>query len=262
VSRFLLLVGSGLLLSACGGVDPIDQTLDQTLWNLTSIEGADIDVLPAASIGFGEGEMGGTTGCNTIGGAFRVVPNSDTISIGPLRSSLAACPSQGLAGRERAMMASLQSAARYEVTTQGLELKDATGQVLSMYEAVEPELAGTTWDVIGYNTGTQAVRSVVNGTTLTLEFDEAGKAGGSSGCNTYDGPYTTSGDYSVVGGQPVTIGPIASTKMACVEPDGVMEQESQFLAALTSSGLWRLVGANLELRGVDGALQVSAAPSG
>ena len=160
------------------------------------------------------------------------------------------------------MMASLQSAARYEVTTQGLELKDATGQVLSMYEVVEPELAGTTWDVIGYNTGTQAVRSVVNGTTLTLEFDEAGKAGGSSGCNTYDGPYTTSGDYSVVGGQPVTIGPIASTKMACVEPDGVMEQESQFLAALTSSGLWRLVGANLELRGVDGALQVSAAPSG
>jgi len=39
-----------------------------------------------------------------------------------------------------------------------------------------------------------------------------------------------------------------------------MEQESQFVAALGNSDLWRLVGANLELRGSESALQVSALP--
>lgn len=258
--RLGCLVIIGVVVSVCGGDEPIDQTLDQTLWRLTSIGDSEINIDPTASIGFGEGEIGGTTGCNSFGGGYRVVPDSDAISIGPLRSSLAACSSEALAVRERAMMASLQVAARYKITGGGMELMTANGEVLSVYETIEPALADTAWTVIGYNTGTQAVRSVISGVELSLEFDESENVSGSSGCNTFSGIFETSGEYTVVGGQMLNIGELASTKVACLQPEGVMEQEAQFLAALANSGLWRFVGSNLELRDSEGALQISAIP--
>ena len=259
--RYLLFAGLGLLfVAACGG-DPISQELDQTLWQLDSITNAEIVEDPPASIAFAEAEIGGTTGCNTFGGAYRTVPDSDSISIGPLRSTLEACPSEELAVRERAMMASLQSAARYEVTSDGLELRDANGEVLSTYSVLTPSLEETSWVVIGYNTGTESVRSVIIGSEITIEFSDASSVGGSSGCNTYMGGYELSGEYSVVGGQAIEISDLANTEIACMTPEGVMEQEGQYLAALRNSDLWRLVGTNLELRSSDGALQVSAIPS-
>jgi len=258
--RLGCLVVLGLVVSVCGGNEPLDQTLDQSLWRLTSVADSEINIEPPASIGFGEGEIGGTTGCNSFGGSYRVVPDSDTISIGPLRSSLAACSSEALAVRERAMMASLQVAVRYKITGAGMELMTANGEVLSVYEAIEPELADSAWTVIGYNTGTQAVRSVISGTELTLEFDESENVRGSSGCNTFSGIFETNGEYTVVGGQMLNISELASAKAACPQPEGVMDQESQFLAALANSGLWRFVGSNLELRDSEGALQVSASP--
>ena len=252
--RLLFPAGLGLLMTACGGGEAIDQMIDQTLWRLVTIAGADIDSEPPASIGFGEGEVGGTTGCNTFGGVYNAAPDDDTISIGPLRSTLVACRSEALAARERAMMASLQSAARYLITADGLELRDGVGEVLSTCEAVEPDLAGSTWDVTGYNTGTQAVRSLLGDTQLTLEFDVSGNVAGSSGCNTFTGAYETTGEYTVVGGQPLSIGPLATTKIFCIAPEGVVEQEGQFQTALANSDVWRLVGSELELRDNDGAL--------
>lgn len=260
MSRRLALVCFGLFLGACGGTEPIDQTLDETLWSLVSVTDVDLEVEPPASIGFGEGEVGGTTGCNTFGGAFRVVPDSDFISIGPLRSTLSACPFQELAARERAMMAGLQAAVTYQMTEAGLLLFGTTGEVISTYASLEPDLADTSWVVLGFNTGNQSLRTVLAGTELTFEFDET-SISGSAGCNTFNGVYETSGEYRVVGGQSIDVGPLASTKKACLEPDGTMEQESQFLGALDATGLWRLVGSNLEMRDVDGILQVSAVPA-
>ena len=120
-----------LVIAACGGSEAVDQTLDQTLWRLTSIGELDIAANPFASIGFGEGQVGGTTGCNSFGGSYRVVPDSDSISIGPLRSTLAACPSDALAARERVMMSTLQGAATYLITGETLELKGGDGEVIS-----------------------------------------------------------------------------------------------------------------------------------
>ena len=116
--------------------------------------------------------------------------------------------------------------------------------------------------VIGYNTGAQAVRTALAGTELTLEFQDAGSFGGLSGCNTYSGDYETTGEYGVVAGQTFSVGELAATEIACLEPDGVMEQEIRFLEAMANSDLWRLVGANLELRDAAGALQISAVPAG
>jgi heat shock protein HslJ len=44
--------------------------------------------------------------------------------------------------------------------------------------------------------------------------------------------------------------------MACAEPEGVMEQEAQYLAALQTAAIYKLEGNRLQLRTADSALAV------
>ena len=76
-----------------------------------------------------------------------------------------------------------------------------------------------------YNNGQEAVVSVILGTEITAYFGEDGQLTGSAGCNNYTATYEIDGDQ-------IKIGPAATTRMACGEPEGVMEQEAAYLAAL------------------------------
>lgn len=157
-------------------------------------------------------------------------------------------------------MAGLQAAVTYQVTETGLDLFGATGVILSSYVSLEPDLANSAGVVLVINTENQSLRTVLTGTELTFEFDEA-PVSGLSGCDTFSGSYQANGEYRVVGGHLIDFGRLASTEKAGLEPDGIMEQESQFHAALANTPLWRVVGSNLELRDVEGSLQVSAFPA-
>ena len=48
-----------------------------------------------------------------------------------------------------------------------------------------------------------------------------------------------------------------TTRRQCVEPEGIMAQEQQFLQALTVARQYRLTEGRLELRDSKGSLQVS-----
>ncbi len=111
----------------------------------------------------------------------------------------------------------------------------------------DADLAGTSWEVTGYDDGSQAVTSVLAGTTLTANFGEDGTLTGNSGCNDYSGPYKVTGNQ-------IGIGPLSSTKKACSDPVGVMDQESQYLAALENAQVFIVEGNTLELRLVDGTV--------
>ena len=94
------------------------------------------------------------------------------------------------------------------------------------------------------------VTSVVAGTAPTATFDTtAGTISGDAGCNQYSGP-------AVIDGTAITIGPLMSTKMACVD-DAATGQEGAYLAALEAATTFELRGTTLELRDDTGALQVS-----
>ena len=71
--------------------------------------------------------------------------------------------------------------------------------------------------------------------------------GGSSGCNTYDGPYTTNGNIAA-------IGPLATTRMACAED--VMAQETAFLAALQGVGRIERRAQSILLQDINGGTVV------
>src|SRR5262249_51254087 len=96
-----------------------------------------------------------------------------------------------------------------------------------------------------YNSGRGAVVSLVAGTEITARFAPAGLAG-TAGCNPYLAGYTADGAA-------LTITPPVSTRRACAEPPGVMEQEAAYLAALPTTARYRTGGDRLTLEQDDGA---------
>jgi len=102
----------------------------------------------------------------------------------------------------------------------------------------------------GYNNGKQAVISVLRGTHITARFAEDGRVTGSAGCNRYFTSWETAAES-------ISIGMPATTRMACAEPDGIMEQEQHYLQALARAHAYILKPDRLELRDRNGSLQVS-----
>lgn len=83
-------------------------------------------------------------------------------------------------------------------------------------------LLGDSWTVTAVD-GEQ----VPEGVAVTMAFTEDGSLGGMAPCNRY----ATSFD---IGGELVSVGPIAATRMLC--PDEVMVRENRFFAALVAVG--------------------------
>ena len=116
-------------------------------------------------------------------------------------------------------------------------------------------LEGTTWVLVSYGDPSDP-QAVLEGSEITAEFDSVeGTVKGLAGCNSYFGNYE-------VDGNAITFGLLGATLMACLEPEGIMQQESAYLAALDSAATYRIQGDKLEMRNADGAvaLQFIAKP--
>lgn len=153
---------------------------------------------------------------------------------------------------EAALFDSLPKATGFAVDGDTLTLKSADGSTLGTFSAQTQDLADTSWVVTGYNNGKGGVVSTINGTEVTLAFSTDGAISGSGGCNKITGPYTASDGT-------ISFGDLASTAMACPEPEGVMEQETEFLAALATAATYSIEGDRLEMRTADDAIAVSFA---
>lgn len=234
-------------------------SLEGTTWKLIAYIDAngqltipvrDVD----ATVMFQDGQLSGNTGCNNYFGSYTVDGNTLTIAE-PLGSTMMACPDP-LMAQEQAVLTNLASAASYQLVANQLQIFDANGQVVLAFEPLAmASLTGTNWSATMINNGRGAVSGLVEGTEVTAVFGEDGTVSGSAGCNRYTGSYQ-------VDGANITIGPLVSTMMMCVDPE-VMTQEAAYLAALENSATFAITGDALELRAADGALQVSyvAAPA-
>ena len=81
-------------------------------------------------------------------------------------------------------------------------------------------------------------------TEVTLRFS-AEKLTGSAGCNGYFASYQTGDDRQL------SITDIASTEMWCLQPEGIMEQETKFLQWLNKANSYRINDDQLTLYGND-----------
>ena len=86
-------------------------------------------------------------------------------------------------------------------------------------------LADTSWVLESY--GPQAAPLLpIGDTVITAEFDGSeATLGGSAGSNSY------SAGYTIADGRP-TLSALAWTERACLDPEGVMDQEQTYLTAL------------------------------
>ncbi len=126
--------------------------------------------------------------------------------------------------------------------TSGAGASSSSGASRAGSPAAPATLEGTPWTLTAY-TGTDGKSAPVPATVEATATFADGKVTGSAGCNTYTASYTVSG-------QKLTIGPAATTQMACPPPASVVE--AAFLAALGNVASYAIDGSTLELQGSDG----------
>jgi len=243
----------GVALTACsaGGQS---QTLEGTNWLLESLRGESVLSETTVTAGFQvNGRMSGSTGCNNYNAAYTT--DGDMITISPGATTLMACPTPIIA-QGSAFLDMLASATTYKIEGNEMEFKDNSGAVIAKFSALElVSLEYSSWQVIGYNNGKQAVVSVIIGTEITVNFGEDGTLSGYAGCNNFNATYEVDGDN-------ISIGPASATRMFCPEPDGITEQEVQYLAALETAATYLIEVDKMEMRTAEGALAATFRTAG
>ena len=190
-----------------------------------AVEGA-LTVVPDgqyADAQFTANRVKGFAGCNDYDAVYRAGGRMLLVSMPVL--TLAFC-SEDANGFEQTYMSLLQASRFYSVRAGTLTIRGPEREILLMFDAAPRNPLLGSWVVDSYQTSTGSVTQPLPDTELTAVFRFA-KVSGSSGCNTYQGPYTSNESIAA-------IGPLATTRMACAED--VMTQETDFLAALQGVG--------------------------
>jgi heat shock protein HslJ len=104
-------------------------------------------------------------------------------------------------------------------------------------------LEGTSWRLTSYD-GKQPIP----GRNVTVTFSN-GSMRGSAGCNSFQGKYQ-------VQGRALTFNELAATEMACLEPDGIMQQEQAVLGFLREADAFERQGKQLHILRADDAVLV------
>jgi heat shock protein HslJ len=212
-------------------------TLEGTTWQLISggKEKIDVSSIPVTAK-FDKGTVTGNSGCNDYVSKYKV--DGSKLTIGPETASTSkSCDSPKMIV-ERAYLTALPNVASYAIEGSKLTMSDASGTALLVYgPGPGAEALVGKWVVTSYYSGS-AITSVVGNATLTADFT-ADQIAGNTGCNSYNGGYTTDGDS-------IKIGPLASTKAACAS-EQLQQQEQQFLAALELATSYKITGDRLDL---------------
>jgi heat shock protein HslJ len=245
ISSLVLLAGLAGGCGGDGGGGGDAAQLENTPWQLVS--GKDITlsagIVPSAA--FSEGTVFGSNGCNQYRAPYTL--DGDSLEIGDASGTLMACPPPADA-IEQAYVAALAEVASWAIDGEELVLSDADGNELLRYAVAS--IQGE-WKVTGVNTG-DAVSSPILDTELTAVFADDGSLTGSAGCNNYTTTYTAeTGDISIE--------PSASTKKFCPEPEGVMEQEASYLAALAATATYGFNGSTMGFSDSEGKKLVTFA---
>jgi heat shock protein HslJ len=121
-----------------------------------------------------------------------------------------------------------------------LEAVGADGKSVTQQQTVTVNTADTSLVLVSYldNQGQQA--SVLPGTKITAVLGANNSLTGSAGCNTYSTTYR-------VNGSTLTIAPTATGQVMCSDPQGIMEQEQAYLAALTRVNSFQVAGDTVKL---------------
>ena len=207
----MAVTAAAMLLAGCTAVVPAGPSvsLKNTSWVVTEIQGTPTitDLRPSMEFG-AAGEVGGNGSCNPYSGTYTL--NGTQLGFADLSMTAMACLEGGAMEQETAFHSALSTVVTARFTGDTVELLDGDGEVALLLAPVPPlELAGTSWVLAGLIDG-NVTSAPVEGDPVSLSFESdqlSGKA-----CNTVRGEYTLEGDQ-------IKVGPLMSTKMACLSEE-------------------------------------------
>lgn len=226
-------------------VEAMDLTpLQDTFWYLSAFD--DRIILPGTQItaqfsideSGTTGTVSGSGGCNGYNAG--IGPN---FAIGPIASTARACE-QPVMDQEATYFTWLQSAFTFDRVGDQLLVSTASGVLTFNSTPIlnqANELVDRTWFLTAYESS-----NVIRGTNPTAVFAVDGSLGGTTGCNDYNGSYTTGQ------GNVLTISNIANTLTACPSTD-VSNQEAAFLRLMPTATRYSINGNSLQIVTSSGA---------
>jgi len=227
--------------------------LENVDWQLRQYRGESGEmalVLPETTVDarFSHVRIEGSAGCNRFFGAYNSGPDNRLTLAPGIGSTQMACP-PAISRQEQRYLALLPLVTTWARYNDSLRLLDKGQQPILEYTAAKPaSLEDTPWQASGINNGRGGVVSGMSTHLATATFTDD-KIIGSAGCNNFTATYRIEDNR-------MTIGPAATTRRHCAEPEGIMQQEQEYLDALTRARSFTLKTDSLELRDENGALQV------
>ncbi len=233
------------LLTACGSATPPVSSppisLSGTSWALVEINGQPVIENSLPTLIIDGNSVGGNASCNSFGGDFS--QEGDRLRFGPLFSTMMACLEPGLMEQETAYLQALEAIVGFRIEAGQLTLFDDEKQALLVFNPYQPPLGEKTWILTAYAVPS-GITTPLPDVQVTAQF--TGEAvRGSTGCNEYSVPYTQDGEE-------IRFDSATSTKMFCAEPEGLMQQESDFLNAFGLVASYKIEGRMLNFYNAEG----------
>lgn len=230
---------------------PVTGQLTRVDWVLDPAESSiDLPDGASATLSVDGGTVSGVGPCNSYRGSIQV--DGTSVIIGSLAETLIACEPE-IQDAQDAFTAALRAIDTAEVDGETLVLTGADDTRLT-FTASDPARAVLgNWNIVEV-AKPDAIVSVREGTAPTLTFAADGSMAVDTSCNTGGGPYT-------VDGSDITIGPVAVTERACLDPAGVMRQETRILAALENATTVESTPDRLTLLDSQGFIVLGAVPA-
>ncbi len=226
--------------------------LEANKWQLIQYldESGDTETLLDSSLidlQLSDGKFSGSAGCNSYSGSYLTEGEKLTFTH-PIATTMMLCP-EPVMEQERTYLQLLNQVDSYHIDDETLVLLNQKQEPVLKYAIQRPaELENTQWQAAAINNGRGGVVSSATTGLANAQFLD-GKLTGNGGCNQYSAGYTVEDNI-------ITIGPVMTTRKHCPEPENIMQQEQEYLQAITGTRIFTLDTSKLELRGEEGALQV------
>ncbi len=210
--------------------------LERGTWQLASF--GPVEAPQAASgsatIAFDGARASGTTGCNNFNGGYSAT--ASTISFEAFLVTAAACTDEAITNQERAVLGALAGTTNYSIAGDQLRISyDSGRQALTYRIAGALTLQTGRWVLSSF--GDVAAPQSATG-DATIAFDGT-RVTGSTGCNNFNGDYTTTADT-------ITFSPLATTRAACTS-DALSAQERAIFNALLGEVDYTITGNELRI---------------
>jgi heat shock protein HslJ len=242
-------------------IDPND--LVGTAWQLVSMDGTHPGESSSITLVFHDiHRVSGHAGCRDYVAVYQA--EGDDLDFAFTAMLGAVCSEEALLEQEGGYTTVLGWTDRFRLSERQLELLTARGESL-VFEPlpieVQPSLEGPTWSLLtfvepnpveGMPAPLPLPTEPLAGSEITATFSE-GKVRGSAGCNTYGAAYRPDGAS-------LAIESLEFTEMACLDPDGVLQQEDHYLGVLKDVIAGHVYGGQLWLETGDGRALVFRAP--